>query len=365
MITSSEDILLILVGFLQLVVAIILLLSYKSNKYVNIFLVLLLLNGAVRSLYGGFMSEVSNTFINHDFSWIRFLLVLTAPNSYLYFKTLINDENRLSPRLLVHLIFPVLWTILVYVQTHYGFVTYDAWHSIRSITVVTYVFFYLVLTLLIIKDFYKNRNLDLKRAKHFNSIKRWVTTLLFFIILVNLRALVHFVFDIEDHGGLFANVSSILKLVFVFLIIFKILISPEILFGYSKLKKAVNSDSEGEVGSMSSVENKILEINSKYYLRDKPIEDYFEGKTLECLLFLLTHNSEFVLVSSLDDLFESEYKASLPTLKKRREQSLKEIRFLLSFRLYVPVDSIFIETRDEVDKRIKMIKFNPELLKLE
>jgi hypothetical protein len=55
---------------------------------------------------------------------------------------------------------------------------------------------------------------------------------------------------------------------------------------------------------------------------------------------------------------------SLPTLKKRRDICLKDINYQLSVLLAVPSETIFIESKEEQDKRIKKIKINPELIKI-
>jgi len=357
----GNDIIIFFVGALHLIVGFVLLLSFRSNKYVNIFLIFIILSGAIRSFYAGFRSDITDTYTGLDFSWIRFLLILTVPSAYLYLKTLIDPKLKISRNLFIHLLFPVLWSVLVVVQTSYGFISETNWVSVRRFFILGYVIFYLLRTAFMVKEFYSNPDEDLKKDKYFKNIRNWVFTFFVFTSLLNLRALIHFVFSLEDSGGLFENLSSVFKLVFVFFILFKILTSPEVLFGESKLKRMFDEDSNDLSESESFVENKILKINTNLYLKDKPIEDYFTGKKLECLLILL-ENNEFIGVNSLNHVFESEYKASSPTVKKRRETNLNEIRLLLSFRLNVPKDSVFIESREEIDKRIKLIKINPDLI---
>jgi len=182
--------------------------------------------------------------------------------------------------------------------------------------------------------------------------------------LIEIRALVHFYFNLENNGGFFFGVSITLNLLFLFSLIFKIILSPELLFGYSKLKTAIekNSEMDTERETIKIIKNKIVKINHLYYIRDKPIDEYFTGKNLECLLILLDNQNTFLNISSLDAIFISEFKTSYVTLKKRRQQSLKGIKFALSHRLNIPEESIFIQSTEEIDKRIKLIKLNPEVL---
>ena len=188
----------------------------------------------------------------------------------------------------------------------------------------------------------------------------------FFILMVFIqsRALFHFWFNLEKNGGFFFRVSVVLNLLFLFSLILKIILSPELLFGHLKLKKAIekNSKMDNERETMKMIKNKIVKINHLHYIRDKQINEYFEGKNLECLLILLENQNTFININSLDEIFISEFKTSVVTLKKRREQSLKAIKFALSYRLNIPEESIFIQSNDEIDKRIKLIKLNPEVL---
>jgi len=150
------------------------------------------------------------------------------------------------------------------------------------------------------------------------------------------------------------------KIILVFLIVLRIFTSPEILFGYTKLEKTLSRGSESE----TEINDRIVFTKNQYYIKNKPIQDYFDGKTLECLMIILGSKDEFLPINSLDDLFVSEFKASSATVKKRREHSVKEIKLVLSTRLQFPMESVLIESPDDIDKRIKRIKLNPEILKL-
>jgi len=274
----------------------------------------------------------------------------------------VNDEKRVRPQALYHTIIPIVWSSLFFVPSIHDSITEDTWFSIRKLFIVSYIFFYIALTLIFLKDYYNKNNHNHANVTHFNSIKNWVGIFVVFVVTLMLRASIHFCFPIEENAGFLTEASFTIAMGLFFLVLLKILITPEIIFGNTKLKKSLShySDKDSEIYA----ENVILKMNNEFYLKDKPIKDYFEGKNLDCLLLILDCGSEFVNLNILDDIFVSENKASLRTVKKRREQSIKEIKLLLSFRLDTNVDSIFIESRDEIDKRIKLIKINPELLSI-
>ena len=355
---SLQEILPILVGFLQLVVVAILLFSYRTNKHVNIYLIIILISAAIRFLHAGFTDYESDNFTDLNFSWFRLLLLVTIPSTYLYLKSLISDTNHINPKDGIHLIYPILWSVVVILQSIFSYFPAEVFIVIRKVNILLMIGFYITITIRLVMHFYSNRNRNLITLKHFESTKNWVILFFVLMILVNLRGLFDFCFDLDQQLGLLAEVSSTLQLFFILIILFIALTSPEFLYGYPKLKKAITNDSEYSLVS----ENKIVKLENQFYINDKLIDNYFEGKTLVCLYVILNNGNEFIALNSLDDHFTSDFRASLPTVKKRREHSIKEIKFTLSFKLDVPVESVFIESRDEIDKRIKLIKINPDLL---
>jgi hypothetical protein len=353
---SLGHILSIQLGLLYLLATAILLISYRSNKYVNIYLIVMLIAVSVKMLYTGTMSDGSDIFMKKSFLVVRLSMLLGVASTYLYVKALVNDEKYVSPQVLYHAVIPVFWSVLFILQSHYVFIPEAFWLAIRKFFMASYVSFYLVISIVYLKQFYKNNIQDDIKATHFNSVKNWVSVFFIFAVLVTLRSLFHFCFNYENRSGLLSEASFYIALGLLFLIILKIFTTPEILFGYGKIKKTISSKTEGN--------HRIVFLNNQYFIHNKPIHDYFEGKILECIMILLNNNNEFVNLINLDDVFRSEERISVAAVKKRREHCIKEIKYILSFRLDVPVDSIFIESRDEIDKRIKLIKINPELLSI-
>jgi len=355
---ASNHILTIVLGTLQLLVALVLSLSYRSNKNVNIFLIILVIYGTIKSFYIGVIQDGSEAYLNNSFSWIKLLGFFTIPSGYLYLKTLVNTKNNVSTQALIHFTYPVFWALIAFLQATYIFVPEDIWQPIRKVNIIGYIFFYAVISVILVKEFYKNRHHDSEKTLHYNEVHKWIFVFLFFMILINIRALIHFCFDLHSNLGLFAQISKSVDSVFWFLILIKVLTTPEILYGYLRLRKSLASD------PISKIENKLVKLNGEFHLKNKRLEDYFEGETLDCLLILVNSNNEFVQLNNLDDLFVSEYRSSLPTVKKRRDLCLKDIKYQLSVQLDVPIESIFIVSQDTSDKRIKHIKINPEYLKI-
>ena len=64
----------------------------------------------------------------------------------------------------------------------------------------------------------------------------------------------------------------------------------------------------------------------------------------------------------MDDVFHAKRIHSFPTIRRKREQSIKEIKLVVAYRLNLPLDVVLIESPAVMDKRIKMIKINRDFV---
>jgi len=252
MIIYIEDILSILLGFFGALVTSLLLLSYKSNKHVNVYLIFILIFTTLKSFYIGLIPDHINALIYNKFNWLMPSLLLILPAFYLYFKSLIINEKKSFSNTIFHSLYPVFCSFVYLLQHVYILIPQEIWISIRKLNVVNYTFFYLGLTTLLLHNFYKNQKRDLKVEQHFNSVKTWILFLFITLILTSARALIEFYFDLEPSNGIFSVASSVLKTVFISFILLKVLTTPEILFGFPKLIERV---------SFHSSEAQIININ--------------------------------------------------------------------------------------------------------
>ena len=102
----------------------------------------------------------------------------------------------------------------------------------------------------------------------------------------------------------------------------------------------------------------IIGDNGLFYIKNKPLIEYFDGYALTLLTTFLERPDEYISLQELDDLCNPERKASYVSTKKRREQSLRIIKEKLAITLDINPKEVFIEIRDGEDKRIKKMKLN-------
>lgn len=229
MIIPVENIVSILLGFLGLIVTSVLLLSYKSNKHVNIYLIIILISTSMKSFYGGFISDQTAII------WLKPFSMIIVPSFYLYFRSLINDEQISVGKSIPHFLYPTLFSILFLVQTFYLIIPEEIWISIRELNILNYIFFYLIITTHLLHDFYLKRNQDLSKERHFNSLKNWILPSFILFVLISVTRVINVCFFAENNVGAFSSVSVIMRIVLIFTVLLKMITTPEIIFGFPKL----------------------------------------------------------------------------------------------------------------------------------
>ena len=227
------------VGILGFFVIFLLLFSYKSNKIVNGYLAVVFFIASLRSIFSVIENYILLPFLTLNLSALNSLSLIAAPCVYLYLISLIKDIKVFQPKNLLHFIFPiVLFSYFVFL--HHRIVLY---HNIFEIglelCVILYIAIYFFKILKIYFKILKKNNKELISSKHYQIIKNWLNFIFIIIILIFIRLLIVLCFEVcagEKFSGQTISITQSFLLLLVFL---KILMSPEILFGYPKLIKQI------------------------------------------------------------------------------------------------------------------------------
>ena len=171
-----------------------------------------------------------------NLSAIYSLNLISAPCIYLYFKNLLRPIKRFEIINLLHFIFPgvlfLYFGVLNYTKNQIEII------KVLEFGVLIFIFFYIVKILhLFYKNLQNEKELKIIYQKHYSAIKNWILFLFVITILVLLRLLIVLVIEIYTGKNFSGNSYSIFKNLLFLALISKILISPEILFGYPKLIK--------------------------------------------------------------------------------------------------------------------------------
>ena len=223
-------------GILGFITLFMILFGYKSNKIINIYLVIILFLMSSRFLNLGINQLINNN--NPPQPIIRtfnVFFIIVAPCFYLYFKNLIASQKNFVIKDLFHFIFPLLFII------ESRFSIYE--NLLNNPFPLVYLFIlYLIVTnillfLMLKKNIWNKKGSLEIVAKQNLLIKRWSIYLYTAINLFLLRLIISLIIE-NRYVGFISGQYAIWVTAVIWIFIFvKILTSPEILYGYSFLLK--------------------------------------------------------------------------------------------------------------------------------
>ena len=225
------------VGVLGLVTTSIIFIQYKSNRTINLYLILLFGIISIRFLIETVFYFYKNLIPN--FSYFPFFSIL-IPLFYLYIKNIIANSKQYKYRELWHLAFPLILGFGNLLNNHYLFLgKYSI--VILNLIFVSYAFIYLIVGFLLLKKNVWNRNSKIQIIDVQNNLLRKWTLFLFMIYLaISLRLMLTLFFDLINSSFSAGENQLWISGILWIIIFIKILTTPEILFGYNALYKKIS-----------------------------------------------------------------------------------------------------------------------------
>ncbi len=224
------------VGVLGLVTTSIIFIQYKSNRTINLYLILLFSIISMRFILETVFYFYKNLIPN--FSYFPFFSII-IPLFHLYIKNIIANSKQHKLRELWHLVFPFILSFGNLLNNYYLFLgKYSV--VILNLIFVSYAIIYLLVGFLLLKKNVWNRNSKIQIIDVQNNLlRKWTLFLFMFYVAISIRLLMTLFFDLINSsfsaGKNYLWISGILwSIIFI-----KILITPEILFGYSALYKKI------------------------------------------------------------------------------------------------------------------------------
>jgi AraC-like DNA-binding protein len=238
MIFFLDSIFSITVGFVGLLVTYIIIFSQKSNRYVNTYLGLILFIVSMKSIHVGFFQNDNLVVLGEDFNWLKILPIITLPFSYLYFESLFKDRTQIKKKVYLHFLLPIILMVFSAFQNKFKLLAPALFYSIFSSLLISITLFYIIKNSFLFYEFFKNENSI--SEKHFNQLNKWVSFIFIIFIIGSIRLIFSLYFDLERGQKGYTNISNGFKNSVLLLLCVKLLISPEILFGYPKLKERLS-----------------------------------------------------------------------------------------------------------------------------
>ncbi len=232
-----EPILFLFTGILGIITIAIMITSYRSNRFINMFLMLIVVITSIRFLIHGSYELAIQSLLNPDKGLSSILYLIIVPCFYLYHKSLVFPKAPFSLKNFKHLIFIVFLYLINSIPSlkdgvlfYYGFAT-------NFLLLGAFISFYLVITFnLLRKTIWQRTDIPIHDT-HFNLIKSWTIYLFTLNTLGGISLLVAVYSEFTTGINISGKSMALLSLAFWLFIYFKILISPEILYGLPILNK--------------------------------------------------------------------------------------------------------------------------------
>jgi len=257
------------VGVLGLVTTSIIFIQYKSNRTINLYLILLFSIISTRFILETVFYFYKNLIPN--FAYFPFYSII-IPLFHLYIKNIIANSKQYKFRELWHLVFPFLLSFGNLLNNHYLLLgKYSV--VILNLIFVSYAFIYLVVGFLLLKKNVWNRNSKIQIIDVQNNLlRKWTLFLFMLYVAISLRLLVTLFFDLINSSFSAGKNQLWISGILWSIIYIKILITPEILFGYNALFKKISDQKKSLIllNEIWIVTEKIIVNNQQHgLLKDK------------------------------------------------------------------------------------------------
>jgi len=262
------------VGLIGFLVTLVMCFTFRSNLLINPFLLVFFLIVSIRFLKLGVFGTGGSDTIPLAYDWSKFLPLIGVPSLYLYFKSLYTDYTSFKMEFLLHFIFPIMLTLGAFAQNYFGLSDNVIANTFKYMaTLALLVYYFTSISLFLYPRLWRQNELPVISQKHDALIKQWVLYFYILILLLFIRLL--FVIHANYTNGHFeANSAlSILGNILWLVAFVKILISPEILYGYPLLEKRI-SEYVSE-GNDEKIDDSIWDIKTTSItnLQDQKLND--------------------------------------------------------------------------------------------
>lgn len=232
------NLLLIITGLVGLLTTALIFSNYRSNRLMNFYIILLILILSCRFFLSGltyFVFDSSFKTIYYKYSNVSLVII---PICYLYFKDLFRKNHQFQKNDLLHFIFPLFLFVYLVKQKKFYFV-FSAY--VPLISFLIFSFFYVFLSFKLLKKhlWLKKRQLKVKE-KHHKLIKNWTLFLFTALVICCCRLILSLYLELYYQENLKGHSYQWISAIIWLVILFKILNTPEVLFGYNVLQKKLS-----------------------------------------------------------------------------------------------------------------------------
>ncbi|MEO8254910.1 MAG: AraC family transcriptional regulator [Flavobacterium sp.] len=248
----------------------------------NIYMVLLIFITSCRFLiYGIINLMLSNDNLIAIYTKYSNLSTIVIPLCYLYFKNL-NPKKSFDPKELFHIIFPIFYFLITF--EIYSYVSPRYLIKLFMLFIfIAFLCYYIWMSYQLLKKNIWNKSFENKTLKKQNKkIYNWTVFLFMALLLAATRLSISLFIEISQNTAIKGLSLQWLSSIIWITILIKILITPEILYGYQLLNEKLKENRNSNL-----VFNEMWQIKAIYEIKnsqhlilkekiDAHLQNYFE-----------------------------------------------------------------------------------------
>ncbi|MBA4275269.1 AraC family transcriptional regulator [Flavobacterium sp.] len=242
----------------------------KLNSAMNVYIILIIITVSIRYFLMGLVHFTEDeSFKSFCSRYSNFALII-IPLFYLYFKKLSDTDKRFQKKELLHFIFPVSFFIFILYLNSLKINNERTIYVLGAIFFLYAVYYTIGYYKLLKRNIWQENN-TIKVVKKQNVLnKKWTYFLFFAILFLAVRLIGSLFLEINFgrniKGFSYQWISALIWLI----VLFKILSSPEILYGYDMLHKKIDENRNRNLflNSVWNINPKI-QINNAQHLQLK------------------------------------------------------------------------------------------------
>lgn len=361
------NLLFIITGLIGLLTAFLIFNNYKSNRMMNPYMILLIIIISIRFLLGGLIYFNSDRIVNQNYLKYANLSGVAIPLVYLYFKNIATNTNQFKIKELLHFILPISLHLGILILDRFSPITIKSLHIIYPVFCVFSAYYFILSYNVLKNNIWSKKDVINVIQKQNELINNWTSYLYIALLILVVRLLAAFFIEIYSNSAVngfsYLWISAIVWLV----VLVKILITPEILYGYDALNfkiKEINNSSLILKGVWKLTNTTKLDNNQHVILKEKidcKILVYIEKIEKLALSYEVFRDPELSLAdfsnklsipkSHMSYLFKYHSNISFSEFKKtiRVHDAIKHIE----------ADFLKNNTLDSLSKKVGFTSYNP------
>lgn len=247
--------------------------QYQEHSLINKYLLIIIATNAVRFLFYGIAQACPEMDVSKFITFFDVSIILLMPCFYLYFTNIIY-ESKFKLKNILHFIVPFLLGSLFIT---YVFINPDKKNLIKKLFFYTIILFYVTYAIfgfvLLYKNIWRRKTFIKTVQKQNDLIKNWsIYIYVSFILVILIRIITGII--LNKIGSFSNNYLWMPALIWIGVFV-KIILTPEILYGYNLLNKTIAAASEKlALSSVWNFDVPVLPITSE---KDKKLEEKMES----------------------------------------------------------------------------------------